>query len=511
MLRDTAANNPSQLILIPFVILYFNAAHARSNVERALAVMRARAYGPVPAPYLHPSSVERILRGERAVLWGLLWYLRACFGTFNPTPHRHKGKLVHTVSRYQSRGGENDRARHFQAALSEAADDSKNHARNGMRPWYSAEELLMLERSLLSWMWQLGVFEETAMAKSSVGGGGIRIGAAATPRTRHGGVPRDLVEISDSVKNGTLLCRVVGAMQHRPVTGWFRRPTSDKLRRSNIEKGMAVLRVRKDMCQRYLWDETVDRMLEGDRVSVLALFEDCHRCYAGESKRPSAKPSRSEKPFFGHHTPAMMDFEDEARERERQENMRLDGGGKDLGFGLRSTGRMSTNELNAHGMDNLLRSNAKAFDPLAAVDADDGIGIAGEGGVAQLVSSTRDVVLAKQPPSSGVFLVPKTPTTTVMLGENEEGSFSALEKGVDKERAVNLGRSQHITTPHKTTALERNAAMDIIPCPVAVDTPGSALRMPRFMDAPAADGELYSIFIFIFPFHTTHWHIFWTA
>ena len=62
----------------------YSVKQARENIDTALAVLRARMYSAVPSPYLF--QAEAIVKGTRAVLWGLLWHLKRVMDSFAPNP-----------------------------------------------------------------------------------------------------------------------------------------------------------------------------------------------------------------------------------------------------------------------------------------------------------------------------------------------------------------------------------------------------------------------------------------
>ena len=65
---------------IPSSKVYRNPAtivQARSNVELALRALIRRGHKEIPAPYL--LQTEEVLKGNRAVIWGLLYHMKMTF------------------------------------------------------------------------------------------------------------------------------------------------------------------------------------------------------------------------------------------------------------------------------------------------------------------------------------------------------------------------------------------------------------------------------------------------
>ena len=103
----------------------YSVKQARENVDTALAVLRARMYSAVPSPYLF--QAEAVVKGTRAVLWGLLWHLKRVMDSFAPNPAELRNMTKAIIAQKEK------------AKIDKTLD-------------YTAEEKWQLERSLLSWL-----------------------------------------------------------------------------------------------------------------------------------------------------------------------------------------------------------------------------------------------------------------------------------------------------------------------------------------------------------------------
>ena len=232
----------------------YSVRQARDNVDTALAVLRARMYSAIPSPYLF--QAEAIVKGTRAVLWGLLWHLKRVMDSFAPNPAELRNMTKAIIAKKE-----------------------KNKVEKSLE--YTAEEKWQLERSLLSWLHSLDVLKVNTV------------------------VPRDFVEIDKEVRDGTLLCRTVTAVSGLNVRGWFKKPRKASLRRENIEKALEAIRSIKGMGKRHAWKG--DEIYKGERIHILGIFEDLHRFFDDIPSRPTFRKGK-ETPYFGSHVPAPEDM-----------------------------------------------------------------------------------------------------------------------------------------------------------------------------------------------------------
>jgi hypothetical protein len=233
----------------------YNVRQSRENVDLALSVLRSRMYSAIPAPYLF--QAEAIVKGTRAVLWGLLFHLKRVIDSFAPNPAELRSMTKALVAKKER----------------EKIESSVE---------YTSEEQWALERSLLSWLHSLNVLENNTL------------------------VPRDFVEVEREVRGGTLLCKTVGAVRGIPVIGWMKKVDGKpKLARKNIEKALKAIRETPGMGQRHAWKG--DELFRGERHHIIGLFEDLHRFYDDIPPRPTFLKGK-ETPYFGSHVPAPEDM-----------------------------------------------------------------------------------------------------------------------------------------------------------------------------------------------------------
>ena len=251
---------------------------AQTNVSIALKVLRSRRYSAIPSPYLH--QPEAIVKGHRAVLWGLLWHLKRTIDTFVPDPtelhtlagRTPSGKAV--LRQNGGRGGSTRRVSFFDqsstgvrvidkrsvssrmAMNSSSSSSSSTSTTKSFHQFYTSQEQWQLERSLLSWLYSLGALVRCYPSYET-------------------GVPQDLTDIESQLRNGTLLCITAEIVTNGSVKGWMKKPKTEKVGRSNIEKGLTLLRETKDFGQRFTWSG--DNIHHGSRHDILGLLEDCHR------------------------------------------------------------------------------------------------------------------------------------------------------------------------------------------------------------------------------------------
>eukprot|EP00743_Colponemidia_sp_Colp-15_P013000 GILK01014960.1.p1 GENE.GILK01014960.1~~GILK01014960.1.p1 ORF type:complete len:790 (+),score=123.52 GILK01014960.1:179-2371(+) len=159
---------------------------------------------------------EAIVRGQSDAIWGLLWALKQAY------PYAISKPIP--------------------------AESSINSAQTP----YSTTDMKRLELSVCQWIFSLGVLDSAT-------------------------APRELIQIEPQIRDGTLLCAIAGCLQGRKITGVAQKPKVAIGAYSNIRKALEVLRRLPNMGQRYIWNEK--EIFEGNRVSILCLLEDMHRCY----------------------------------------------------------------------------------------------------------------------------------------------------------------------------------------------------------------------------------------
>ena len=294
---------------------------ASKNVHIALKVLRSRRYSAIPAPYLH--QPEAIVKGHRAVLWGLLWHMKRTIDTFVPDPselHSIAGRTPSgkAVLRQRSGGGGGSRGNSSTRRVS-FFDQTSSGVHTGIKSkgdtlsrrmasnaldsapkehFYTRQESWQLERSLLSWLFSIGSLSKCH--PSFVGG-----------------VPHDLTDIEEALRNGTLLCVVAEIITLDAVRGWMKKPKTSKVGRKNVEKALELLRITDGFGQRFTWKG--DDMHRGSRHDILGVLEDCHRYQDGLTPRTkfyhlpgsdgNVGSEDDGRPYFGSHVPDPADME----------------------------------------------------------------------------------------------------------------------------------------------------------------------------------------------------------
>eukprot|EP01028_Stygiella_incarcerata_P008827 TRINITY_DN396_c0_g1_i3.p1 TRINITY_DN396_c0_g1~~TRINITY_DN396_c0_g1_i3.p1 ORF type:complete len:1114 (+),score=328.12 TRINITY_DN396_c0_g1_i3:2593-5934(+) len=212
---------------------------ARQNVERAFAVLRMRRQ--IPTSFLWSS--DRIVRGDPTLLWGLLWHIMKAYP-----------ESTHAM--------QTDLAQRLGVSTLSQTQAQKHESVMGQ-----------LEASVLLWLHAIGVVPTS-------------------------GVPLCLDDILPHIQSGVLLCDTVSVIEGKKIVGVFRNPKIDSTALRNISKALEIMRRRRDMSQRYLWSE--QQIRKGDKVVILGLLEDLHRCYDGQPPRSSFEDvANEEEPYFG--------------------------------------------------------------------------------------------------------------------------------------------------------------------------------------------------------------------
>ncbi|KAF0980306.1 hypothetical protein FDP41_013520 [Naegleria fowleri] len=195
------------------------------NLDSAFSILKQK---NIPAKYLYSSN--KIIRGEKETIWGLLY--------------------------------------HISRAYPEAVNNKEQHFSKKEFVLYSSDKMLDLEKSIIWWLRSLGMLPI------------------------HKPIPDTLEDIDEEIRNGTILCDLVGFILGDPIVGVTRNPKIVTACRSNISKAMDLLRQRKKMCQKFLDEEEI---LNGNKNYILGLFEDIRRYYDGIPVRNE----KTETPYLG--------------------------------------------------------------------------------------------------------------------------------------------------------------------------------------------------------------------
>ena len=211
---------------------------ARENLELAMATLRCR---NIPSVYLY--STEQILKGHEQIIWGLLYHLMQIF-----------------------------------PAVASCKPEFPVYSSSNMQG-YTAAHNFRLEQSLLHWIASMGVLyitdpppDDTTTPTSTP--------TSSSMQVLH--VPPEDMEspyVFPYIRNGTLLCDLVSAIEGPRLTGVFRNPKIKGTCLANLRKAMKALRQKKGMSKVYL--DMADLVYNGDKVVILALLEDMHRYYNG--------------------------------------------------------------------------------------------------------------------------------------------------------------------------------------------------------------------------------------
>ena len=138
---------------------------------------------------------------------------------------------------------------------------------------YTKPDLRRLEVSLINWIDGLGLLRKVPHRVTS------------------------LADIEELLRNGSLLCALVGSVLGIRMRGVFRDPRTDATCCANIRKSLEPLRRDKRMSQKHTCSER--EIFEGDKSTLLGLLEDVHRLADGLPPRPSGSAYYEDGPYLG--------------------------------------------------------------------------------------------------------------------------------------------------------------------------------------------------------------------
>ncbi|KAL0480082.1 hypothetical protein AKO1_007056, partial [Acrasis kona] len=163
---------------------------ARDNIELVLSMLKGTVN--IPSRYLYDASAEKILRGEKDAIWGLVYYLMKCFpgSIHNTNQHYNKSKTL-----------------------------------------YPPEQMRQLEQALVFWLRSVGLCVSSDPMLTC------------------------LEMIESGMRNGVLLCDVVSFVLGEKIIGVCRSPKVAASCLSNINRSLELLRKRKSMTQEFLWGD----------------------------------------------------------------------------------------------------------------------------------------------------------------------------------------------------------------------------------------------------------------
>lgn len=217
----------------------------QDNIARGLWLFKLRRCPPVPARYL--SDPQGLLHGEGSLWWGLLWHLRSAYlhGPQGPSADDDEASLMHERRVVEALG-------------------------------YTATQARQLERSLLTWLDGLGLLADGHYGESL----------------------HDLFPLEASLRDGTLLCRLIELLTRRPVPAWSRDPRTPEVAARNVRKAVAALRGWADMGRRHIGLGAEEALISGDWAVILGVLEDIHRAADGLVPRPVLR-EEGETPYLG--------------------------------------------------------------------------------------------------------------------------------------------------------------------------------------------------------------------
>ncbi|KAG9391511.1 Calponin [Carpediemonas membranifera] len=142
---------------------------------------------------------------------------------------------------------------------------------------YPDDEVDRLQRSLIHWLFTLGVLPHEALQEG-------------------GSLPTTIDPIVDGVRTGVLLCHIVEAALRVKLTRQFE-PKTEAMKRHNIAEAVKKLKETHNMSQRCVQHTDVESILHGDRVTIACLLEDLHRVVDKKPPHLSNEPARKQHPY----------------------------------------------------------------------------------------------------------------------------------------------------------------------------------------------------------------------
>eukprot|EP00762_Andalucia_godoyi_P004950 ANDGO_01442.mRNA.1 hypothetical protein H310_10820 len=94
-------------------------------------------------------------------------------------------------------------------------------------------------------------------------------------------------------RNGLILCKLVGYLEHEPLQGLTENPKSNAACLHNIRKALEVLRSRKNMPLDYLWSEA--EVLQGRGDVICGLLEQVRRAYGQRVEKLVPRPESAKR------------------------------------------------------------------------------------------------------------------------------------------------------------------------------------------------------------------------
>lgn len=215
----------------------------RTNVYNAFGILRRK---KTPIPLSCSRSEEQVLQGNSNTIWVLFQSL---------------------MRRAQDRGYKGGS---IYASYSPMKSVHQEHSGNILP--YSEDQIKRLEDSIVHWIARVGLFDDVRRA------------------------PATFEELEVQLRSGTLLCDLISLVTQTSLPGVVKKPTTEHQFIENIRKGLEILRVNRNMGQRFTWKER--ELYAGSKHYLLGFLEDLHRLFDGLPPRVNPNYYQSG-PYYG--------------------------------------------------------------------------------------------------------------------------------------------------------------------------------------------------------------------
>eukprot|EP01038_Epipyxis_sp_PR26KG_P004370 gene4370-6182_t len=202
------------------------------NIERALWLIKIRKSPPIPALLL--SQPHEIIKGDKSILWGLLWEMMQAYSQSTNITFEN-----------------NDNKRSNPSIQSEVYRKLP----------YSPSQRRLLDISLLNWLYS----NPTKLLKDILGDMPL---------------PPTIIALESYCKDGTLLCLILErilCLDDIRFNGWNKKPHTYAQCLSNVSKCVNALKACSRMSTRFLYHGIEEEIVRGSWDSILGLLEDIHR------------------------------------------------------------------------------------------------------------------------------------------------------------------------------------------------------------------------------------------
>ncbi len=319
------------------VCSHISVAHAIENVSRVLWILKLRRCPPIPEHLL--VRAEDIVRGNKDVLWGLLWEILQAYPYSNDwatagssTSHYQDATSVYSndiVPSHES-ANQNNVPPGCVGFRKNGHDIPASVADLSTFPTlsYSSSDRRKLDQSLVKYVYSLNLIRWNPDSESD------KVFARTTKNdsdiiTHHTlGIPKSLSALETCFRDGTLFCalgeKVLGlgsvttsrqGMTASNTEGhgfepfsWNSSPHTYQQCLNNIIKVVVSLRNMAtglhsiyNMGSRFLYTGCEEAIIRGDWDTILGLMEDMRRCADKVPQRPTVRNAAhpAEKPYFG--------------------------------------------------------------------------------------------------------------------------------------------------------------------------------------------------------------------